>query len=79
MPRFGEPVVAGVARVPMPNPVRMELSACHLESPLLEGHRAWLLCARVEQADSSPVYAGVRAVDGVSGHTTMAAAMLHAL
>ncbi len=64
-----KPVVAGVARVLMPNRTQMELRASELESLLPEGHRARVVWAYVEQADLGPIYAGIKAVEGGSGRT----------
>ena len=71
--------LAGVARVLLPNRVQLELRACDLESLLPEGHRARLVWAWVERADLSAMSAGIRAVDGGSGRTAIAAEILFAL
>ena len=71
--------LAGVARVLLPNRVQLELRPCDLESLLPEGHRARLVWAWVERADLSAMYAGIRAVEGGSGRTAIAAEILFAL
>ena len=50
-----------------------------LETLLPEGHRARVVWAYVEQADSSGVYAGIKAVEGGSGRTAIAPEILFAL
>ncbi|MGH8511311.1 MAG: IS1182 family transposase [Gammaproteobacteria bacterium] len=75
----GTPVIQGVARVLMPNRAQIELRASDLESLLPEGHRARIVWAYVEQADLSPMYAGIRAVEGGSGRTSIAPEILFAL
>ncbi|MGH8711688.1 MAG: IS1182 family transposase [Burkholderiales bacterium] len=77
--RAGTPVIQGVARVLMPNRAQIELRASDLESLLPEGHRARIVWAYVEQADLSPMYAGIRAVEGGSGRTSIAPEILFAL
>ena len=74
-----KPVVAGVARVLRPNRAQVELRPCDLESLLLEGHRARIVWAYVEQADLSRMYAGIKAVKGGSGRTPIAPEILFAL
>lgn len=73
------PVIQGVARVLMPNRAQIELRASDLESLLPEGHRARIVWAYVEQADLSRMYAGIRAVEGGSGRTSIAPEILFAL
>ena len=75
----GTPVIRGVARVLMPNRTQIELRASDLESLLPEGHRARIVWAYVEQADLSRRYAGIRAVEGGSGRTSIAPEILFAL
>lgn len=75
----GTPVIQGVARVLMPNRAQIELRASDLESLLPEGHRARIVWAYVEQADLSRMYAGIRAVEGGSGRTSIAPEILFAL
>jgi len=69
----------GVARVLMPNRIQVELRPSDLESLLPEGHRARLVWDYVERADLSRMYAGIRAVEGGSGRTTIAAEILFTL
>jgi transposase len=75
MPPLGQ----GVARVLRPNRTQIELRPCDLESLLAEGHRARRVWAYVEQADLSPMYAGIRAVEGASGRAAIAPEILFGL
>ena len=74
-----KPITRGVARGLMPNRAQLELRAGNLESLLPEGHRARLVWAYVLQADLSPMYAGIKAVEGGSGRTPIAPEILFAL
>ncbi|RQW80485.1 MAG: transposase, partial [Methylococcus sp.] len=63
----------------MPNLTQIELRPCDLESLLPEGHRARVVWAYVEQTDLSVLYAGIKAVAGGSGRTSIAPEILFAL
>jgi transposase len=73
------PITRGVARVLMPNRAQIELRASDLESLLPEGHRARIVWTYVIQADLSPLYARIKAVQGGSGRTPIAPEILFAL
>src|SRR5512144_2229103 len=74
-----QPAVRGVVRVLMPNRAQVELRASDLESLLPEGHRARIVWTYVIQADLSPLYAGIKAVEGGCGRTPIAPEILFAL
>ncbi|SFQ31419.1 hypothetical protein SAMN05216229_11673 [Geopseudomonas sagittaria] len=62
--RPAPPRKAAAARVQRPNRNQIELRPSDLESLLSEDHQARLVWGYVERQDLSPLYAGIKAVDG---------------
>ena len=74
-----KPIPRSLKRVLMPNRNQLEFRATDLELLLPEGHRARLVWAYVMRADLEPIYAGIQAVVGGSGHPAIAPEILFAL
>ncbi|WP_460428741.1 transposase, partial [Azotobacter armeniacus] len=70
---------AAAARVRRPNRNQIELRPSDLESLLSEDHPARLVWGYVERQDLSPLYAGIKAVDGGCGRSAIAPEILLAL
>ncbi len=73
------PPLKAAARVQRPNRNQIELRPSDLESLLSEDHPARLVWGYVEQQDLSPLYAGIKAVDGGCGRSAIAPEILLAL
>lgn len=74
-----KPVPRSLKRVLMPNRNQLEFRASDLDALLPEGHRARLVWAYVERADLDSMYAGIKAVEGGSGHPAIAPEILFGL
>lgn len=66
------PPLKAAARVRHPNRDQIELRPSDLESLLSEDHPARLVWGYVERQDLSPLYAGIKAVDGTCGRSAIA-------
>ncbi|AJE21943.1 IS1182-like element ISAzch1 family transposase [Azotobacter chroococcum] len=73
------PPLKAAARVRHPNRDQIELRPSDLESLLSEDHPARLVWGYVERQDLSPLYAGIKAVDGACGRSAIAPEILLAL
>lgn len=72
-------VVLSLPRVERPNRAQLELRSVDLDGLLPPDHRARIVWEFVEGLDLSPLYAGIRAVEGGAGRPAIDPAILTAL
>ena len=72
-------VVLSLPRVERPNRAQLELRSVDLDGLLPPDHRARIVWEFVDGLDLSPLYAGIRAVEGVAGRPAIDPAILTAL
>jgi transposase len=75
----GQAVQSAPPRYQRPNRAQVELRACDLEALIAEDHPVRTVWAFVEGIDLSPLYQGIRAVEGGAGRPPIDPAILMAL